>query len=211
LRRPALIAVFVVTALAVASNISYLDQAYRSYLGTSQLERADLAALEIARDTVEPGFILSEQVAHTAYVGVEAGPYFSAVDAFGSPAYDEDQLIAATPASRAAADSVLAAALHLTSTKTNAPPTSGCESADVARGAPQALDIPVGGATVVNLGEESLDLAVKRFGDDFETPAGTVAPSAAQVIVIPPDRSAQPWQLELAGVGSAAICPAGDA
>ena len=85
-RRLAIPALVVVVA-AVASNVLFLHESYESYLRTSRLERADLAAVEIARDTVEPGLVLSEDIADTGYVPVEAGSYLSARDAFGSPAY----------------------------------------------------------------------------------------------------------------------------
>ena len=56
LGRWALAGTFAVLAITVASNLSFLNQAHLSYKATSDLERADLGALEIARDTVDPGF-----------------------------------------------------------------------------------------------------------------------------------------------------------
>ena len=48
-----------VIAFAVLSNLSFLDQAAKSYEATSDLIGADLGAIEIARDTVDPGFVLT--------------------------------------------------------------------------------------------------------------------------------------------------------
>ena len=57
--RPAALAVAAaVVLLAVLSGISYLNQSAKSYDATSDLIGADLAALELARDTVQPGFML---------------------------------------------------------------------------------------------------------------------------------------------------------
>jgi hypothetical protein len=203
LRRPALVAIFAVAGLATLSNLSFLHQAYSSYRNTSEIERADLAALEIARNTVEPGFRLNEGVAHTAYVGIEAAPYFSAADAFGSPAYTEDELAAAPPPARAAADSVLASALGLTS----APATASVDTAAcAAAGTP--TDLPAGGATVVNEGSAPIQLRLRRFGDAFAIKAGTVDAGAGQTITIPTDLSDRPWQLSVEGEGTAVVCPA---
>ena len=59
-------------------------------------------------------FELTEENSGVDYLGiVDAGSYFSAIDAFGSPAYTPDELAAAPDAARVAADRVFAAALGL--------------------------------------------------------------------------------------------------
>jgi hypothetical protein len=84
LGRHKLAVVAVVAAVCVAGNVKVLRDGYRSYRATSDVERGDLAAVEIARNTVMPTFILSEDIADTAFVHIEAGPYLAAVDDFGS-------------------------------------------------------------------------------------------------------------------------------
>jgi hypothetical protein len=211
LRRVGLLAVFAITGLAVFSNINFLHQAYKSYLHTSQIERADLAALEIGRDRIDPSFRLSEDVAHTAYVGIEAGPYWAARDAFGTPAYSEAELLGATPAARAAADSVLAAGLELTSAPGATPASGPCESAGpLGSGDLTLANVPPGGASVENIGAVPLKLALRRFGDGFTIGARRVEPGESRTLSIPSDRSSHPWQLLARGDGQLRICPIDD-
>jgi hypothetical protein len=204
--RGALAAIFAVLAIAVPSNVNYLDQAYRVYKGISDTERADLAALELARGTVEDGFQLTEDIAQTAYVGVVAGPYFSAIDAFGSPAFSEAELAEAPAEARRAADTVLAAALGLRVDPAAAPPDgAACSTVQVDReGA--VVDLPPGGAVVVAPADAPVSLRLRRFADVFGIGAGELAGGGAERIVIPPDLSSRPWQLQLTGTGTARVC-----
>jgi hypothetical protein len=216
-----------VTGLAVASNLSYLDQAYKVYKGISDTERADLAALELSRDTVESGFILTERIAHTAYVGVLAEPYLSAVDAFGSPAYSEDELAAASEDARSAADSVFAAALRLRVDPVEAPiegagpppqvadaapaPAVGTSCLRLPPGAPgesRAVTLPPGGVAVE--AEGKADLRLRRFADEFAIGAGTLESGEAEEIRIPADRSTRPWQLGVTSRADVLVCGLGE-
>ncbi len=208
LGRWGLAAVFAITALAVASNINYLDQSYRVYRSTSEIERADLAALDIARGVVGDGFVLSEEVAHTAYVRIDAGPYFSAADAFGSPAYSEAELAAAPEPAREAADSVLAAALGLAVSSEPDLAGESCVPAPAEPGGATVVDVPPGGAVVEAPADAAATLRLRRFADRFTIGAGTLAPGDAEGIRIPPDNSARPWQLELETTGTARVCAA---
>ena len=82
-----------VAALAALSNVPELHTAYKGLTGFGRLQPADLAALELTRDVVDPGFALTEQNSGVDYLGfVDAGSYLSAVDAFGSPAYTPEEL-----------------------------------------------------------------------------------------------------------------------
>ena len=96
----------VLVCFSVLSNLAYLRQSAKSYEGTSDLIRADLGAVEIARDTVDPGFVLTEDLAGTIYAHVEAGAYLEAADEFGSPADTPEEIAAAPEPAREAADRV---------------------------------------------------------------------------------------------------------
>ena len=230
-RRPGrngLIAVFAITALAVASNLSFLDQSYKTYKQGSDVERADLAALEIARDQAPEDFVLSEPVAHTGYVEVGAGAYLSAADAFGSPAFSEPELAGAPEDAQAAADSVLAAALDLRVSAVDRPiegggpaPTAAdggpiealgrsCVEAAPVPGAPRVITLPPGGAEV-EAGRGAADLRLRRFADGFEIDAGTLSAGGAEAIAIPVDRSARPWQLQVSSESPVRVCGVGPA
>ena len=207
--RRALAAVFVVLALAVPSNTDYLHQSYRSYKATSDIERADLAALEIARGVVEPGFVLTNQVARTGYVHIAAGLYFSAADEFGSPAFSEDELAGAPEHARQAADSVLAAALGLR-VRDSRPPPGGCLAVHTGPDGVAVWELPPGGAVVRAPAKAEAALRLRRFAQSFQINAGTVAPGEAAAIEIPADGSARPWQLEVTSGGTARLCGVGE-
>ena len=108
------IAALAVSALATLSNLSLLEDYSNALAGLAGQQRGGLAAVELARDRVDPGFLLTQENSDVDYLGeLDAGSYVSAVDSYGSPAYSPDELAAAAEPSRAAADKVFAAALGL--------------------------------------------------------------------------------------------------
>jgi hypothetical protein len=206
-RRLAIPALAVVVA-AVASNLLFLHESYESYERTSRLERADLTAVEIARNTVEPGLILSEDIADTGYVPVEAGSYLSARDAFGSPAYTEAELEAAPEEARIPADKVLAAALGIELQPVAAPrgeALKDCRTVEAASGEATVVTLPAGGALLRSRGDAG-ELSLGRFADASPVQLGSLAPGAWNELVIPTDSSARPWRAQLSPSGSLTIC-----
>ncbi|HEY1284933.1 MAG TPA: hypothetical protein VGF04_02490 [Solirubrobacterales bacterium] len=201
---PAIVAVVAVSA----SGILFLDLSYRSYRHTSELERADLAALELSRDRVDPGLVLSEDIADTGYVGVLAGPYLSARDAYGSPAFSESELAAAPEDARVAADKVLARAVGATLGPTTAPGEASCRT--IAASKPGTVVSLEPGSTALRAGGGStVRVLIGRFSDSFPVIAGTLDPEAWEELRIPTDRSARPWRMELTGAGRVAVCHPG--
>jgi hypothetical protein len=195
----------VVVAAASASGILFLDQAYRSYRGTSELERADLAALEIARDRVDPRLVLTEDIAGTGYVALEAAEYLSARDAFGSPAYSLTELSSAPEAARAQADTVLARALEISLTA--APPPERGTACRIATsgGGSVVADLPNGG-TLLRAGAPA-EIAVGRFSTSFPVQLGSIPAGSWRALRIPGDRAARPWRVSLSGPSAVRLCP----
>ena len=189
--RRTLIALSLLATASVASNIAFLHDSYKSYKLTSDLERADLGAVEITRRTVDPAFTLSEDIADTAYVNVQAGAYLSAVDDFGSPAYTPEELIKAPEPPRVAADKVLAAALRIklflqrgTPAGRGAPPkvigprsglmsrNGGCVTVSGKGSVAPVLDLPAGGVTMRPTGSARTELQLERFSSSFPVSIG---------------------------------------
>lgn len=206
LERRLLIPAFAVVVAAVASNFLFLEESYESYKRTSQIERADLAAVEIARETVDPGFVLSEDIAGTGYVPVEAGAYLSARDAFGSPAFSESELASAPAEARLPADKVLAAALGVELKPTPAPRSpSGCRVVRLGSAGAATVALPTGGALLrANDGPVEVDLG--RFADTFPVEPGSLTAHRWSELAIPTDRSRRPWRARLGGSGTATVC-----
>jgi len=203
---PALIAV----AVSLAGNGLLIQQSYDFYLATSQLIKANLSAMEISRNTVEPNFYLEEEFADTGFDHIDAGSYFSAVDAFGSPAYTIPELQASPEPARFAADKVLLNALRVSiePISRSAVPSHGCFPVDSSR----QFRVPPGGVAVLAGSQPVTDVKMRRFATpgensplpvDFQT---EIAPHQAVAIAIPVDLSNVPWRVQLEG-GAATACP----
>ena len=130
---------------AVASNGLFLHEASKATRST-EIVRADLTAMEIARETVDPSFFLDEEFADTGFAYIDAGSYFSAVDDFGSPAYTIDELRESSEAARFAADKVLLNALRVAiePVPRSAVQLSGC----VTVSARNCFNVPPGGVAI---------------------------------------------------------------
>jgi hypothetical protein len=230
-RRLAIPAIVAVLA-AVASNGLFLNEAANSYERSTAIVRADLTAMEIARDTVDPSFYLEEEFADTGFAHIDAGSYFSAVDEFGSPAYTVEELRESTPEARFAADKVLLNALRVAlapASPADAPaagavaatpgpagiasvPADGCVAVPGGAGSP-LLGLPPGGVVVGASAQPVTDIKLRRFATGSEFPVDFqtgVAPGEATAIPIPTDLSTVPWKLRLEG-GAATVCGLGEA
>jgi hypothetical protein len=192
----------VVLGAAVLPNAVFFHEAYESYRRTSQIERADLAALEITRPRVDPGFRIEEEDADTGYVPVEAGAYFETRDADGSPAYDEDELAEAPEHARVPGDKVMAAALGLGLTKLPGAP-SGCRSKTI-EGGKISLPVPPGGIALRP--SAPVDLALERFSAEYPVDLGEVTAGSWSKLRVPTDLSPRPWQLQASGEGKLTVC-----
>jgi hypothetical protein len=202
-QRRLLIPALVVLAAAVVPNAVFFHEAYESYRRTSQIERADLAALEITRPRIGPGFRIEEEDADTGYVPVEASAYFETRDEDGSPAYDEGELAAAPEHARVPGDKVMAAALGVSL----APGKIGkaCHPAPIHQGS-LVLPLDRGGASL--MATKPLQLALGRFSESFPVALGELTPGTWTTLRIPTDLSPQPWKLRLSGEGELTICRA---
>jgi hypothetical protein len=207
LDRRLLLPAAVVVVAAVTSNLLFLHQAYTSYLGGAKIVRGNLTAMEIARNTVDPSFYLEEEFADTGLDHIDAGSYFSAVDAFGSPAYTVAELQSSGEPARFAADKVLLNALRIAvePIPRSAVPSDGCftvADSDV-------FEVPPGGVAIVAGARPVTDIQMKRFSSgtegfpvDFQAGIGA---GEATAVPIPADLSTVPWKMRLEG-GPAKVC-----
>jgi hypothetical protein len=198
--------VFVVAVLATAANFSTLHDTYNGYRGTTRLVRGDLAALEIARDRVDSGFVLTPENSDFEYFGyVVAGPYLSAVDEFGSPAYSEAELAETREGARVGADKVLAAALPISLEPVSSIPARNCRTVGPAGGGTFVFRPPPGGVTLQAARGVHADLRLRRFAStSFPIHVGTLRGAAR--LDIPTDRSGRPWDLRVRSNGKVTAC-----
>jgi hypothetical protein len=203
LRPRLLIPALVVLAAAVLPNVVFFHEAYESYRNTSQIERADLAALEIIRPRVEPTFFLDEEIADTGYVPLEAQAYFETRDEDGSPAYDEAELIAAPEHARVPADKVMAAGLGVGFAELAGKPAGSCRSEEI-EGGELRLALPRGGVALRS--SSRVSLALGRVSGEYPVELGDLEPGTWAEVRIPTDLSRRPWQLQASGEGRLKLC-----
>jgi len=218
-----------IAVASIASNVVYLHEAYAdNYHPVSQLEKAGLGAIEIARDTVEPGFALTDELVGTGFVHVEAGPYLAARDEYGSPAYSDAEIAESSAEARFAADKVLFGALRMGLAPVEASALPGLPPTEAKPDAAGVVSIPARGCvSVTSQGTSSPLLSLPRTGVAIRAegaPIGEVklaryasgdfpilmtegiAAGGTAEVAIPPDRSTVPWKMQLQTAGSATVC-----
>jgi hypothetical protein len=202
--------VLAVSALAALSNVSYLHTSWRGLTQFGELQPADLAVLEITRDTVDPAFQLTEQNSGVDYLGfLDAGSYFSAVDAFGSPADTPEELAAASEHVRVVADRLFASALELKLVPVPVPADPASRCTTIALGREPRGYVPTGAATTFAAARgASVAVDARRYSSaSFPAKLGTVTGGSAVTLTIPADHSSQPWKFGLTGSGTVEVCP----
>ena len=205
--RPATIAVVAVAVLAALSNFQALESKWRFLTKFGRLQPAALAALELTRDVVDPDFQLTEQNSNVEYFGfVDARSYLSAVDAFGSPAYTEAELAAATEHTREVADGVFAAALGLKLGPAESGRGGECVAVPLGD-EPRAVAITGSTVRIEAPPAETVEVRARRYASErFPVRLGSVRGGRRAALGIVADRSTEPWELGLTGSGTARVC-----
>jgi uncharacterized membrane protein len=210
----ALVLIGIVIAFSLASNLRDLRAAANhTYHPISRLEKAGLGSLDIAEATVEPGFVLSEDLVDTGFVNVAAGVYFEARDQYGSPGYDEAEIAASPEYVRYAADKVLYGALRLglEPLPASSPSATDCETVPSDGTASAPLAVPPGGI-VIEAGAapiERFDLSRFSSGESAPIQIEGIGAGEAARLAIPTDDAAAPWKLRLIDAGPARACDLG--
>jgi len=217
----------VIVCFSIWSNVGALRDGADFMREQSDFARAATAALEISRDRVPLEMTLDASTG-TPYLGtVSAGAYFSAVDAFGSPAYDEPRLEQASDAARGGADVVLARAYGLSvdaastlrargqrpvvlgSTAASATGHGSCVRVVPRPGVPIDIQLPVGGAGLRFVTGDPTDLRLRRFADTPTVGLDSARTGSPVVLRVPSDRSRKPWVLRATAANPFRVCGLG--
>jgi hypothetical protein len=210
--RRALIITAGAALLAIGPNLVQLKFGSEFFREESVFTRADLGALEIARDTVSPAFTLaSPEVAGTPSLPLVGAPqYFEAVDRWGSPAYSVAELEAAPPTARHFADIVLGAALPVghETTPGLARPVAGRSCATLPAGQAAAKEVPVAGQVTVEVASgPPAPIALRRFDEgEFPVAVATAEGGTTTTIDIPVDRAKNPWFVHVEASQLVRVC-----
>lgn len=197
-----------VTVLAIVPHLVVLDNGAEFLDEQSVLTRADTAAIEIARNTVDPSFQLTPEVAGTPTLpNVFAGEYFTATAKYGSPAYTPAELAAAPEAGRFQADVVLTHALPLhVATKSGGLGDGDCAAMPPGEKAEVALAPGTTTRIEVAPGPDA-SFQLRRFADRGEYPIEGGEPGgSASELTIPADTISLPWHLLVEAEQLVRIC-----
>ena len=197
------IVVFVGVTAALA-NAPELFDASDGIADQSVREKGGLAALELARDQVDPNLQLTEENSDVNYLLLlDAGDYLSAVDAYGSPAYSPEELASAPEPARVAADKVSGAALRLGLSPAPGGRTGPCVTRTLSEGHPATAP----GGVIMRSPGPGIQVALRRYAtESFPLALGTLTPGRPELIQIPIDRSTRIWTIQLSGTGAVDVC-----
>jgi hypothetical protein len=205
-RRYAVVLIVLAGVAAAVANGARLRDAARGLAAIAQQERGGLAALELARDRVDPHFQLTQENSGVDYLGfLDAGSYLSAVDAYGSPAYAPSELATAPESARSAADMVSAAALGIRLAPGGEAQPGTCLALDPGA-AGMTFPVPPQGLALTASGTDTQASLRRYAGASFPISLGALRPGMTEVLLIPPDRSPRPWSLQLTGGGRVTAC-----
>jgi hypothetical protein len=205
-RRYATVAIVLVGVVAAIVNGERLRQAAHGLANIAQQQRGGLAALELARGSVSPAFELTEQNSGVDYLGIlDAGSYFSAIDADGSPAYTPTELASAPESARSAADTVSAAALGVRPQPgSRVQPGTCVELRPGAR--PAVVGVPPEGM-VLRAASAGTRVRLRRYASgSFSVALGPLPAGGTVLLRIPQDGSPRPWYAQLTGGGRLTAC-----
>jgi hypothetical protein len=206
-RRYATVALVLLGAAAAMVNGVRLQDAAHGLAEIAQKERGGLAALELTRGHVDPRFELTEENSDVDYLGLlDAGSYFSAVDAYGSPAYTPAGLASASEGARIAADKVFAAGLGVALRPGPAGRPATC--VELRPGSrPAVVEVPPEGI-VLRATSTGSNVSLRRYASSFPVTLGALPAGSNELLRIPTDRSPRPWFLSLNGGAPVAACRA---
>jgi hypothetical protein len=198
-------------AFVCAQNVSLLDARAEFWRdGNSPYTTALTGVLQVARGIVPPSFMpedfLSAGVIKSySLLTLSAGTYFSAADAFGSPADSPAALLREPQPAREAADLVLGQAEGLGPKPASRSLAGACRT--VASG-PGPGELAVGpGSVAVQTGRGSpAVLSLRRFASDYKFVRFLVVPGSALVLRIPRDHATLPWHIRLTGGHGVKLC-----
>lgn len=175
------------------------------------LTRSDLAAIDIARRSVDPAFTLPPEISGTSFLNeIEAGEYLAAVDEYGSPAYTPAELADAPESGRNQADVVLANALPL-ALELGARGGSGRDDRcrvvpGAAASRPPALPLRPGLTRVDLAPGPPGTIRLRRFATAWPLETEGVEGGSITVLRIPADGAARPWRLQVEATQRATVC-----
>jgi hypothetical protein len=232
------LALFAAVAVALATNLAQLRAGSNFLRGSAPSVRAELTAIELARDRVDPGFVPAAPGAESGSFGFGssgsgtpsvapaasgqamltflalatggAGPYLAAVDRNGSFAFSLPELRGQSESVRELADSTVSSALRLTIAASPAPPPrQKCLRLGGHGPGPVVLTLRPPGVLLRSASAAAVTL--NRFAAFPTARVGNLPPGRFAALRIPTDRAPEPWHAFVSTAGPLMVCPIGGA
>jgi hypothetical protein len=199
--------------LAIGPNMAQMKEGSSWEREQSVFTRTDIGALEIARDTVSPEYSLAsvESTGTASLSLVYAGPWFEAVDKWGTFADTPAQIETESEGAREKADLVLAEALPIASTvepgglAPSAPAEASCATLP-GGSAEKQVPLQPGKTTVEVAAGGPPSIALRRFATENFPVFVDGEAGATTTIEIPEDRATQPWYLHVEAEQTTRVC-----
>ena len=206
--RRAVAILFGAVVLSLGANLATMRDAGNYLRATGAAERADFAAIEIARAVVPPDFVptVGSLAGPLTAGGVQAGAHLAAVDRNGSFADTIPELAVAPEGYREEADHVLAEALGLWLQPASPPASLGACARITGADASAGFELPRGGGVLRS--DPAGRIALRRFADAYAIRLGAIPSSSYVELAIPPDLATQPWWGQIHGTNEVTVCPA---
>ncbi|MGH2961848.1 MAG: hypothetical protein ACRDL3_06615, partial [Solirubrobacterales bacterium] len=206
--RFALVALFAVCAMSLATNLALLRDRGAAFRSSSLETRAEIAMVALARAHVDPAFDVRAVIPSKLGLTTSTGDYLRILDGFGSPGFTIPELEREPEAVREYADRVLAGALELRAERSAGPrPGDRCR---VVRAATPAgtvdLELPPGGARLRARDGSGGAIALGRFADTPAAEGGRLDSRAWAALRIPVDVSQAPWTASVSGTRAVEVC-----
>jgi hypothetical protein len=202
-------------ALAILPNLAQMKDGSRWEKEQSVYTRADIGAMEIARDTVSPYYSLAsvEKTGTASLALVNAGLWFEAVDKWGTPADSPAQIETEPEGGKEHADLVLAEALPITSIvepgglASNPPTGVVCTTLAGGESADKEAELQPGTSTVEVAPGAPAAIALRRFASEsFPVLVSGGEGGATTAVNIPKDRASQPWFMHVEAAQTVRVC-----
>ena len=196
--RTAVLVVFALTVLALGANLARMREGANFYRNFATSLRAELTAIELARDHLDASFVPPAGSVEIAVL--RAGPYLEGVDRNGSPAYSPGELARQSESRRQSADAVLISALEIKLS----PVPPGEPLGDCLRTTGGTFTVEPPGVRLRSVAGAQLTL--RRFASSSGATVGDLRAGEAMDLRIPRDRSDLPWQASVTPAGRLSVC-----
>jgi hypothetical protein len=209
----------VLVGFSLIANIANLRDGARFFTEQSEINRAELAGLELSRASAEPAFSPEGPESYSPALShylqfVDARSYFAFTAKFGSPADSPSELARGSEPARQAADIVLARAQHLGLTPVSVllPSSSVLQEEAGTQGgrvvhdgsclallptsstASLVVTVPPGGLLLEAPDGATPSVQVRRFADSFGAVHNFTPPTPLSALTPKPDAATTPWR-----------------